>query len=216
MYKVNDTLDRSVARPVARGYVKVVPSPIRNRIGNFFTNLGYPTTVVNSLLQGKFAQFGNDLGRLVVNTTIGIGGLFDPATRMGLKMNDEDLGQTLGKWGVGAGPYLMLPVLGPSTIRDTLGAAGGIYTDPKHYVRDPYVRYGLYVPQLVHQRAQLLSTETVQSNVYDPYSFIRNVWLQRREYLIRDGAVDDDVEIPFEDEDDAPDQTPADPSPTQD
>lgn len=201
MWAVNDTLDRGIARPVARGYVKVVPQPMRTGIGNFFTNLAYPSTVANSLLQGKFGQFANDLGRLVVNTTFGIGGLFDPATQMGLAMNDEDLGQTLGKWGLPPGPFLMRPVFGPSTVRDTFGDAADFWIDPKHYVTNDWVKYGLYVQELVHRRAQLLAAEAVQDNAYDPYAFMRNAWLQRREYLIRDGAVDDDdVEIHFDDE----------------
>jgi phospholipid-binding lipoprotein MlaA len=201
MFAVNDALDRSIARPVARGYVKVVPQPMRTGVGNFFTNLAYPSTVANSLLQGKFRQFGNDLGRLVVNTTIGIGGLFDPATQMGLAQNDEDLGQTLGKWGVPPGPFLMRPIIGPSTFRDTFGDVADFWIDPKHYVQNDWIVYGLYVQELVHRRSQLLSADAVQDSVYDPYAFMRNAWLQRREYLIRDGAVgDDDVEIPIDEE----------------
>lgn len=200
MFAVNDALDRSVARPVARGYVRVVPQPVRTGVGNFFNNLAYPSTVANSLLQGKFSQFGNDFGRLVVNTTIGIGGLFDPATQMGLDMNDEDLGQTLGKWGVPPGPFLMRPIFGPSTFRDTFGDVADFYIDPKHYVTNPWVKYGLYIQELVHRRAQLLAAEAVQDSAYDPYAFMRNAWLQRREYLIRDGAVDEDVEIEIEED----------------
>ncbi|MEY2854386.1 MAG: hypothetical protein RL030_1518 [Pseudomonadota bacterium] len=204
MFTVNDALDRSVARPVARGYVKVVPQPLRTGVGNFFQNLSYPSTVANGLLQGKFAQFGNDLGRLVVNTTLGIGGLFDPATQFGLATHDEDLGQTLGKWGVPPGPFLMRPVFGPSTFRDTFGDVADFWIDPKHYISDPWLTYGLYAQELVHRRAQLLSAEGVQDNAYDPYAFMRNAWLQRREYLISDGASADDVEIPIEEEPAAP------------
>ncbi|MDR2214732.1 MAG: VacJ family lipoprotein [Nevskiaceae bacterium] len=203
VYVFNDKLDRAVARPVARGYVKVVPQPMRTGVSNFFANLGYPTTVVNGLLQGKPVQFTSDLGRFLVNSTIGIGGLFDPATRMGLQSHDEDFGQTMAKWGMPSGPFLMLPVLGPSTLRDTAGDVADIYTSPKHYINNDWVRYGLYVPELIDKRAQLLTVESLQNDVYDPYSFMRNAWLQRREYLIRDGNVeDDDVEIDFgEDED---------------
>jgi phospholipid-binding lipoprotein MlaA len=200
MFAVNDTLDRSIARPVARGYVKAVPQPMRTGVGNFFTNLNYPSTVANSLLQGKFAQFSNDLGRLLVNTTLGIGGLFDPATQFGLDTNDEDLGQTLGKWGMPPGPFLMRPILGPSTVRDTFGDAADFFIDPKHYVESPWLKYGLYVQEIVHRRAQLLSAEAVQDNAYDPYSFMRNAWLQRREYLVSDGAIADDVEMILEEE----------------
>jgi phospholipid-binding lipoprotein MlaA len=200
MFAVNDTLDRSIARPVARGYVRVIPQPVRTGVGNFFNNLAYPSTVVNSLLQGKVGQFANDLGRLVVNTTIGIGGLFDPATQMGLATNNEDLGQTLGKWGVPPGPFLMRPVLGPSTFRDTFGDVADFWMDPKQIVESTGVKIGLYVQEIVHRRSELLAADAVQDNAYDPYSFVRSAWLQRREYLVSDGAVAEDVEIQIDEE----------------
>jgi phospholipid-binding lipoprotein MlaA len=135
-----------------------------------------------------------------VNTTIGIGGLFDPATRMGLPAGDEDFGQTLGRWGVPAGPYVMLPFLGPSSVRDTVGFVGDLYTDPKTYVKNTYVAIGLTGLDLVDRRAELLATEDVLARSFDPYAFIRNAYLQRREYQVKDGSVpSDEVEI-FEDE----------------
>src|SRR5690606_22079911 len=121
MYRFNDTLDRNVARPVARAYVKVTPAPVRSGVSNFFRNLNTPTVIVNNLLQAKPRAFFTDTLRLVVNTTIGIGGLFDPASQLGIPAGDEDFGQTLGRWGVGSGPYVVLPFLGPSTARDTVG-----------------------------------------------------------------------------------------------
>lgn len=204
VYKFNDALDRHIARPVARGYVKVTPRPVRTGVSNFFQNLTYPTVIVNDLLQGKLKSFGGDAARLVVNTTVGIGGLFDPATRMGLPAGDEDFGQTLGKWGVPPGPYVVLPIFGPSDVRDTFGFVADQFTDPKFYVNDMYLSLALSGATLVDLRAELLATDDVLARAYDPYVFVRNAYLQRREFQVKDGAPSDDVEI-FEDEDPAED-----------
>lgn len=204
VYKFNDALDRHIARPVARGYVKVTPRPVRTGVSNFFQNLTYPTVIVNDLLQGKLKSFGGDTARLVVNTTVGIGGLFDPATRMGLPAGDEDFGQTLGKWGVPPGPYVVLPIFGPSDVRDTFGFVADQFTDPKFYVNDMYLSLALSGATLVDLRAELLATDDVLARAYDPYVFVRNAYLQRREFQVKDGAPSDDVEI-FEDEDPAED-----------
>ncbi len=200
IYRFNDALDRGVAKPVAKGYVKVTPAPIRTGVGNFFRNLTYPTVIVNDLLQLKARAFAADTARLVVNTTIGIGGLFDPASRMGMPTGNEDFGQTLGRWGIPPGPYVMLPVFGPSSVRDTFGSVADYFTDPNTYVKDNYVRYGLTGMSLVDQRAELLATEDVLNRTYDPYTFIRNAYLQRRQYLVKDGGVPDEQPEIFEDE----------------
>ncbi len=200
IYRFNDALDRGVAKPVAKGYVKITPAPVRTGLGNFFSNLVYPTVVVNDLLQLKGKAFVSDTVRLVVNTTLGIGGLFDPATRFGLEARNEDFGQTLGRWGVPAGPYIMLPVFGPSSVRDTVGFVGDLYTDPKNYIKNDYVAYGLTGLSVVDKRAELLATEDVLARSYDPYSFIRNAYLQRREYLVKDGNVPDEEFEVFEEE----------------
>lgn len=202
VYRFNDGLDRHIARPLAKGYVKVTPRPVRTGVSNFFQNLFYPTVIVNDLLQGKLKSFGGDTARLVVNTTLGIGGLFDPATQMGLPAGDEDFGQTLGKWGVPTGPYVVLPLIGPSNVRDTVGFAGDWFTDPKNYVRNDYVSLGLTGASLIDLRAELLATDDVLARAYDPYVFVRNAYLQRREFQVKDGAPTDDVEI-FEEEDSA-------------
>jgi len=120
VYKVNVKLDNAIAKPVARTYVRIVPKPIRTGVSNFFDNLDTPTVMINDALQGKFLAAANDLGRFLFNSTIGLGGILDPATSAGMDKNNEDFGQTLGKWGVGSGPYLVLPLLGPSTARDGL------------------------------------------------------------------------------------------------
>jgi phospholipid-binding lipoprotein MlaA len=202
VYRFNSALDRGIAKPIAKTYVKVTPKPVRTGLGNFFRNLTYPTVIANDLLQAKGKAFVVDTTRLVVNTTIGIGGLFDPATQMGLAAGDEDFGQTLGKWGVPAGPYLMLPILGPSSIRDAFGFGVDQFTDPKSYLSNIYLSLGLTALDLVDNRAELLSTENVLNNSYDPYAFVRNAYLQRREFQVKDGSAsaDDEVEI-FEDSD---------------
>jgi phospholipid-binding lipoprotein MlaA len=215
VYRFNMALDRGFAKPIAKTYVAVTPKPVRTGIGNFFRNLTYPTVIINDLLQAKPKAFVTDTARLVVNSTLGIGGLFDPATQMGIDAGDEDFAQTLGKWGVPSGPYLMLPFLGPSSIRDAFGFGVDQFTDPKNFLSNTYLSLGLTGLDLVDNRAELLATENVLNNSYDPYAFLRNAYLQRREFQVKDGAAaaDDEVEI-FEDppEDAAP---PADAAPAQ-
>lgn len=209
IYKFNDALDRGVAKPVAVAYTKVTPAPVRTGVSNFFRNLTYPTVIVNQLLQGKVAGMFVSTARLVVNSTIGIGGLFDPASQMGIPSHDEDFGQTLGAWGIPSGPYMVLPVLGPSSARDTVGVGGDFFTDPKRYaINDRWTRYGLTAFELVDRRAELLGTDEVLGRSFDPYVFMRNAYLQRREFQVKDGTPPDEAgfEI-FEDESD-----PADPA----
>jgi phospholipid-binding lipoprotein MlaA len=196
VYRMNDSLDRSIGRPVAKAYVKITPLPVRQGISNFFDNLAYPTTIVNDLLQAKPTPFLRDTARLLVNTTIGIGGLFDPASKMGLNENNEDLGQTLGRWGVRPGPYIVIPVIGPSTVRDTFGLVGDQFTDGRTYIKDPWLHYGLTGLELVQWRAGLLDADSVLDQSFDPYSYVRNAYLQHREYQVKDGVVpDESVEI---------------------
>jgi len=188
-YKFNDAIDRAVLKPVAKGYKAVAPQFVETGVSNFFSNLEQPTVIVNDLLQAKFKPALSDTGRFLMNTTIGIGGLLDPASAAGLDRNDEDFGQTLGKWGVPSGPYLMVPFFGPSTFRDGVGSGADIFTDPVHYVERDAIRYSLDGVGLINMRAQLLQTEQALSQTYDKYAFIRNVYLQRREFLVTDGAV---------------------------
>lgn len=200
MYRFNDALDRHIAAPLARGYVKVVPHPVRSGLGNFFNNLTYPTVIINDLLQGKLKAFASDTTRLVLNTTIGIGGLFDPASQLGLPAGDEDFGQTLGKWGVPAGPYFVWPIAGPSTIRDTVAWFPDQFTDPKTYVDPLALRLSLNAFNLFLERVEFLSSDDLVRRSYDPYVFIRNAYLKHREYVVKDGNVPpDEIEL-FEDE----------------
>ena len=189
IYRINDSVDRAVIKPVARTYVRVVPSPARTGVNNFFANLRTTTVMINDALQGKFGAAANDLGRLVVNTTIGIGGLLDPASQMGLDKNDEDFGQTLGHYGLHPGPFVEVPVLGPSDVRDGIGRGVDIFTGPTHYIKNNYVSYGLDLVGALNTRANLLSLDDTLKKVFDPYAFIRDAYLQRRAYLVSDGKI---------------------------
>jgi phospholipid-binding lipoprotein MlaA len=200
IYEFNDVLDRTIAVPVTKGYLAITPDPVETGVSNFFQNLTYPATVVNEGLQLKPRHFMQSAARLIINTTLGIGGLFDPATQLGIPSGDEDFGQTLGYWHVPAGPYIMLPILGPSTVRDTAGDYVDLYWNPRHYLNDPWLQYGLWGFEQIDERASLLATGDVLKRTYDPYVFIRNAYLQRREYQVTDGAVKDDAVEIFEDD----------------
>jgi len=189
VYKFNDKLDRAVAKPVTKAYVRVVPQPIRTGVSNFFENLSTPTVMINDALQGKFLAAASDLGRFLLNTTVGLGGILDPATSAGLAHNDEDFGQTLGHWGVHPGPFVELPLLGPSDLRDAPARVVDTYTNPRQYIKNPWIKYGLYLPALINTRASLLSLDDTLQHVYDPYAFVRDAYLQRRAYLVSDGKI---------------------------
>ena len=192
VYKFNDKLDRAVAKPVTKAYVRVVPQPIRTGVSNFFDNLNTPTVMVNDALQGKLLSAANDLGRFLLNSTVGLGGILDPATPAGLAHNDEDFGQTLGHWGVHPGPFVELPILGPSDVRDASSKLVDTYTNPRQYIKNTTVKYALYLPYLLDKRAALLSLDETLEHVYDPYAFVRDAYLQRRAYLVSDGKATDE------------------------
>ena len=199
VYRFNDALDRTVARPVAKAYHDHVPNPVRSGISNAIDNLAYPTTIVNDLLQAKWRAALNDIGRFLLNSTLGLGGLFDPASKEGLDKNDEDFGQTLGKWGVPSGPYLVLPFFGPSSLRDAPMIYPERYTDLRGYLGDWETKWTLIGVGALDTRSELLSVDQVLRNAYDPYLFTRDAYLQRREYQVRDGDVPEDtLEEPLE------------------
>lgn len=204
VYKVNDKLDRAVAKPLARTYVRFVPNPIRIGVSNFFDNLNTPTVMINDALQGKLLAAGNDLGRFLLNSTVGLAGLLDPATSAGLAHNNEDFGQTLGVWGVHPGPFVELPLLGPSDLRDAPAKVVDTYTNPRQYINNTAIKYGLWGVDLVDRRASLLSLDDTLKNVYDPYAFVRDAYLQRRAYLVSDGKVTDDQPLVDPDADTSP------------
>src|SRR3984957_19226811 len=213
VYRVNDKLDRAFAKPVARTYVRIVPHAIRTGVSNFFDNLSTTTVMINDALQGKFKAAANDLGRFVLNSTVGLGGILDPATPMGLDHNNEDFGQTLGHWGVHPGPFFELPLLGPSDVRDAPSRLVDAYTNPHAYIHNAYWKWGLYGAYLVDARAGLLSLDETLSHVYDPYAFVRDAYLQRRAYLVSDGKVTDDEPLVDPDADNPDQGAPAKPGP---
>ena len=182
----NFKADRVVLKPVAKTYARL-PQPVRNGVGNFFSNLWEPSTILNDLLQGKWGHAGRDTGRFVINTILGLGGLMDVATHLDLPKRNEDFGQTLAVWGVPAGPYLVVPLLGPSNLRDSIGAlpeyAG---TDPVNTLHSPERWYASGL-RLVDGRARQLGAEEVLELQPDKYLFLREAYRQRRNYLIYDG-----------------------------
>ncbi len=193
-HRFNAFLDKNLIRPIAIGYRAVVPQMARNGVSNVFHNLADVNNVVNNLLQGKPGSAGSDLGRLLINTTIGLGGLFDPASQMGLVEHQEDFGQTFGRWGISTGPYVVLPGLGPSNVRDGVSRLLDGVTDPVRYLYPVTHRNGVYAMRLLQQRTDLLTAESVVFG--DEYIFYRDAFLQRRDYLVNDGKVSD----PFADD----------------
>jgi len=200
-FKFNDTLDRHVLLPVTRTYVKVTPQFARTGVTNFFNNLEEVTTILSNTFQAKPLPALRQLGRFVVNSTIGLGGLLDPATQMGLDPGPQDFGLLFGHWGAGPGPYIMLPILGPSDVRDTFGRVPAIWTNPIHYLHDSTVSYGLLVPQVVDARSQLLGEQKLIDQSFDPYTFLKSAYLQRRHYLVTgESGVEEPADAGMEDE----------------
>lgn len=187
----NQVVDKAVVKPLAQGYDKATPPEIKLVIGNFFSNLDDVRVAVNNLLQGKPKAAGSDITRFALNTTIGIVGLADVATELGFQKNDEDFGQTLGVWGVGSGPYLILPLLGPSTLRDGSARVVSASLDPLYHYDNVRARNSLVLISAVNARARLLpATDLVERIALDQYAFVRDAYLKRRASLIRDGAPD--------------------------
>lgn len=203
MYQFNTDFDTAFMKPIAKGYKAVVPDPVDKGITNFFNNLADVTSAVNNLLQFKLSRAGSDVGRLAVNTTAGLLGFIDVASNLGLTNYKEDFGQTLGYWGVPPGPYFVLPLLGPSTARETVGLVGDRFTDPLFWGGDQLVRWldggihwGLVGLRLVDRRADLLTaSKLLEEAALDPYIFLRDAYLQRRRSLVYDGNPPKDEEL---------------------
>lgn len=189
VWTFNDTADRYVLRPVARAYVYVTPDFFRTGVTNFVENIEEPRTIVNDLFQLKLAQGGSDLGRFIINTTAGLGGVLDVATGVGLSKHDEDFGQTLGYWGVGEGWYLMLPLLGPSDNRDLVGTVVDIPTNPIYWLDGDHdwLKYSFNAVHIVNTRARLLDSDRLLDSQLDKYLFVRTAYLQRRQSMVYDG-----------------------------
>ncbi|MDP1654368.1 MAG: VacJ family lipoprotein [Rhodocyclaceae bacterium] len=188
MYAFNEGLDTVLIKPVAQGYDAVLPAPVRTGVTNFFGNIADLFIGVNNLLQGKPDQAVSDLGRVLVNSTIGILGLFDVATEAGLEKHEEDFGQTFGRWGVGDGAYVVIPVFGPRTLRDTAGLVLDMAVDPVANVGNVPTRNSLTALRLIDTRADLLPADKViEEAALDKYTYVRDGYLQRRRNLVHDG-----------------------------
>jgi len=204
-FKFNETIDDAMLKPVARGYVAVTPVFVRTGIGNAFRNISDVAIAANNLLQGKAADAATDLGRVLVNTTLGIFGLWDVATPMGLDKHTEDFGQTLGKWGMGSGAYVVIPFLGPSSVRDGFGRIADAPLGYWSHIGYIATRNSLYVTEAISDRAFLLgATNTLEEAALDKYNFVRDGYLQRRLRHVYDGKppqeildeLDDSLEPP--------------------
>lgn len=196
VYQFNDALDKAIVKPVAQAYRAVIPQFIRSSVSNFFSNINDIVVGLNNLLQGKFTAAYSDLGRVAMNSTLGVLGLFDIATEAGMERHEEDFGQTLGYWGVGDGPFLVLPLFGPSNIRDGVGRFVDSRTDVVTYIDPSRARNQLWLTRGVNRRAELLDASTVlQTAALDPYEFVRDAYIQRRRSLIHDGSPPPDREF---------------------
>lgn len=190
IFVFNDTVDRYTLKPVARGYRAVTPEPVRTGVHNVFRNLLEIRTVVNQLLQGKPLLAASDTARFLVNTTVGVAGIFDVASHLGLSRHDEDFGQTLGYWGLPSGPYLVIPFLGAGSLRDSPAQLADTWFHPIGYIDHVPTRNVTIASDLVAVRTNLLDAEDMVFG--DRYGFIRDAYLQRRAFLVSDGAVMDD------------------------
>jgi len=208
IYKFNDTVDKAALKPIAGAYKAVIPSTLRSGVNNFFSNMGDVVTVINDLLQFKFDKAMDDAGRVAINTTFGIGGIFDWASMDGIEKRNEDFGQTLAYWGWEDSAYLVLPFLGPSTLRDTGGLiVDTAFFDPITYIEGPSDRNQLRLTKFVDKRAQYLpGSDLLDEAALDPYLFMRDAYFQRRNNLTHDGNVPESEKIKEEsDADDVPD-----------
>lgn len=199
VYRFNKKVDKAIAKPLALAYVRVVPQPVRTAVTHFYINLTQPVTAVNLLLEGHPKSSAQSVGRFAVNTTIGIGGLFDPATKMHIPPFNKDFGQTLGHWGWRRSRYFLLPFLGPGTLRDRIGSLVDSQIGPYQYFHPVDARVGLVGLSLVDTRVQILPLDALSAGIDDDYILVREAWTQRRMHQIDDQAVnitDEAVEKP--------------------
>jgi phospholipid-binding lipoprotein MlaA len=192
IFAMNDAIDSVLFKPLAKGYNAITPKPIQAGVTNFFSNLNEIDNAINNLFQGKPKQFATSIGRLTVNSTIGIAGIFDVASYMGLTHSPEDFGQTMGAFGAGAGPYIILPLLGSSSVRDIPGRVLSIYLNPLAWLDDVSFRNIMVGVNAVDTRSNLLAKEDIASEISkDKYSLYRDAYLEEREFQISDGNIDD-------------------------
>lgn len=189
VFAFNEGIDKAVLKPVAKGYDNVMPTPVKTGVANFFGNVADVFIGVNNVLQGKVIDGASDLGRVVVNSTIGILGFIDVASDFGLEKHDEDFGQTFGRWGAAPGAYVVVPFFGPRDVRDMFGLAVDLYADPVGNLGNVAARNSLAATRVVSDRAALLPAEKViEEAALDKYSYMRDAYLQRRRNLVYDGA----------------------------
>jgi len=217
VHAFNTGIDRAALRPVAKAYVALVPQAARTSVSNFFFNLTMPRVILHQLLQGKPKQAGQDTLRFAMNLTLGIGGFFDPAGDANLPRHDEDLGQTLGVWGVPPGPFVMLPLLGPAHLRDVPSVVADRFSEPFYWYNYGNERWISLAVSVVERRARLLPLDDTLRRAYDPYAFIRDAYSQRRLYQVYDGNVPEELlpqdEDEFDDVEDEDESPPADQPP---
>lgn len=190
IFRFNDYFDQLLVKPVARTYTLFIPRVVRQGIGNFFSNIDDINVLANDLLQLKFEDALSDSGRFLINSTIGVGGVFDFASGFGLTKNEEDFGQTLGRWGVGSGPYVMLPVFGASNLRDSFGLVLDTLFNPIQYHDEESLKLTMFLLRETDSRASLLALDDLISG--DRYLFIREAYIQRRDFLVNDGRIEDE------------------------
>jgi phospholipid-binding lipoprotein MlaA len=188
MYAIHEPLDKNFFKPLAEAYIQVVPSPIRTAINNYFNNIDDLFSGINGLLQGKLDKAGNDFGRVTINSSMGLAGLIDIASDAGIPRGNEDFGQTFGYWGIPQGPYLFVPLFGPTTVRDGTGFVLRVLWSPTTEISDVAARNMIYGIGMVDARAEALNTTSlIDQAALDPYTFVRRAYLQRRQYEVYDG-----------------------------
>lgn len=198
IYKFNRTFDKYLAKPIAQGYDKITPKPVKKSVGNFYFNFGGIRTTVHNTLQGKFRKAGQDASRFAINSTIGILGLFDVASLWGIEKNKEDFGQTVGVWGIQNPPYLILPFLGPSNLVDAPGLFIDSFLGPYPYIEDITTRNILFGVDFVETRASYLTTDSTLDQQEEEYAAMRDAYQQKRRSEIRDGKEDNSIEKEIE------------------
>ena len=200
-YAFNDNLDKAILEPVADGYDYITPNFLQKGFNNFFDNLNYPITIINQLLQGNIGESLQDTLRFTINSSMGVFGLFDPASSMGLPEHDEDFGQTLAVWGVQEGPYLMLPFFGPKTLRSLTGDLTDILFNPMLNINDTNLKIKAYSISILQERSDLSTLEEELNNAFDPYQYVKDSYIQNRTYKINNGNIilDEEENIDFDD-----------------
>ena len=198
VYKFNDVIDKVALKPVAQGYQAITPTPVQTGVNNFFKNIRDVVTLVNELFQFKFKQGANTAGRIAINTTVGILGIFDVHSKYGGARTKEDFGQTLGYYGIDSGAYLVLPILGPSSMRDGIGfATDAFFFDPIGYINDDTARWATVAVAVIDKRADLMEEIDMRDQSFDPYAYMRDSYVQYRENLVKDGLEDPNAIRPY-------------------